>query len=40
MSDYVDPAICPECGAETNKFVGECGVCGFNRWVRELEAQR
>lgn len=31
-SDYVDPEICPNCESETNKFVGQCDHCGFDRW--------
>jgi len=32
MSKNTDPEICPNCGSETNKFVGECDHCGYDRW--------
>lgn len=31
----IDPETCPECGEETNKFIGECQHCGFDRWATQ-----
>lgn len=28
---------CPNCDQPTNKFVGECENCGFNRWTQDAE---
>lgn len=30
---YIDGEFCPKCDELTNKFVGECEHCGWNRWT-------
>lgn len=33
--EYSGGALCPECGEETNKFIGVCQHCGYDRWENE-----
>jgi len=35
MSEHgMGDTTCPNCGKPTNKFIGDCEHCGYNRWKK------